>query len=116
MQPLPERVPSRVIVEGVSPDIDAGRLAANRTVGEADTVEADIFTGGPDMLGAALRSRRASSAEGREVPMAPLVNDRWTATFLVPQPGRYEYTVQAWVDRFASWRRDLAKKLDAAQD
>ncbi len=30
--------------------------------------------------------------------------------------GRYEYTIEAWIDRFASWRQDLAKKAEAAQD
>ena len=30
--------------------------------------------------------------------------------------GRYLYTVRACVDRFESWRRGLAKKVDAGQD
>ena len=32
------------------------------------------------------------------------------------EPGWYEYTVQAWIDRFASWHRELTKKAEAGQD
>jgi hypothetical protein len=38
MKPFPERVPSRVVIEAVAPEIDAGRFAVKRTVGEAITV------------------------------------------------------------------------------
>ena len=34
----------RVIIEGVSPEIDGGVYPCKRTVGEKVTVEADIFT------------------------------------------------------------------------
>ncbi len=30
--------------------------------------------------------------------------------------GRHLYTLQAWIDRFQSWSRDLEKKFEAAQD
>ncbi|MEA2453667.1 MAG: hypothetical protein QOG04_2377 [Actinomycetota bacterium] len=30
--------------------------------------------------------------------------------------GRYQYTIEAWTDHFATWRRDLIKKVDAGQD
>ena len=34
-------------------------------------------------------------------------NDRWWAEFSVERQGRHRFTVQAWVDRFATWLRDL---------
>ncbi len=43
-------------------------------------------------------------------------NDRWQGEFTVPVQGRYLYTLQAWIDRFQSWSRDLEKKFEAAQD
>ena len=116
MKSLPERVPSRVIVEGVEPEIDAGRFPAKRTVGEDVIVGADVFTDGHDLIAAVLRHRHTPADEWTEVGMEPQPNDRWTGRFTVTRPGWYEYTVQAWVDRFASWRRDLAKKADAGQD
>jgi starch synthase (maltosyl-transferring) len=48
--------------------------------------------------------------------MNPLVNDRWRGTFEVKEIGNYYYTLQAWVDRFKSWRQGFAKKVDAGQD
>src|SRR5262249_61745672 len=54
--------------------------------------------------------------EWREVNMIERGNDRWTASFPLTELGRYEYTLQAWVDRFASWCKSLAKKAAADQD
>jgi starch synthase (maltosyl-transferring) len=48
--------------------------------------------------------------------MAALGNDVYAAEFRVARLGRHLYTVQAWLDRFGSWRRDLAKRLDAGQE
>ena len=116
MKPLPEHVPSRVIVEGIEPEIDDGRFPIKRTVGEDVVVRADIHTDGHEVLAAVLRYRRANSDEWSELPMSPLGNDRWSASFPVTEQGWYEYTVQAWIDEFATWRRDLQKKVDAGQD
>jgi starch synthase (maltosyl-transferring) len=116
MQRLPDRVPPRVIIEGVEPEIDGGRFPIKRTAGEEVVVTADIHADGHDMLAAVLRYRHASEEEWKEVGMEARVNDQWTARFPVITLGRYEYTAQAWVDRFASWRRDLAKKTEAGQD
>ena len=33
---------------------------------------------------------------------------------LVAELGTYEYTVEAWIDRFESWRHELVAKFDAA--
>ena len=52
----------------------------------------------------------------RETPMAPLGNDRWQAQFVVDALGTYEYTVEGWIDRFASWRHGLSAKIGAGQD
>jgi starch synthase (maltosyl-transferring) len=115
MDHLPDQVPSRVVIEGVAPEIDGGRYPIKRTVGEEVVVAADIYADGHDVLMAVLRYRHASE-EWIEVPMEAKVNDRWVARFTVTSLGRYEYTFQAWVDRFASWRRDLSKKVEAGQD
>ena len=93
----------------MQPQIDGGRFPIKRTVGEEVHVRADIHGDGHDMLAAVLRYRPASEPEWREVGMEALGNDRWAARFAVDTLGRYEYTVQAWVDRFASWRRDSAQ-------
>jgi starch synthase (maltosyl-transferring) len=104
------------VIEGVSPEIDDGRFPIKRTVGEEVVVDADIFADGHDVLAGVLRYRRAGTSDWTEVPLAEQGNDRWTARFVVSALGRYEYTLEAWLDRFASWRRDLAKKVEAGQD
>ncbi|HZD55054.1 MAG TPA: alpha-1,4-glucan--maltose-1-phosphate maltosyltransferase, partial [Candidatus Aquicultoraceae bacterium] len=106
----------RVVIEHVSPEIDEGRFPVKRTVGERVTVSADIFTDGHDEIAAVLRYRNEGDAAWREVPLRETGNDRWTGSFPVGSPGRSLYTIAAWVNRFRTWRRDLAKKADAGQD
>ena len=108
--------PSRVIIEGVLPEIDRGRFPIKRVVGEAVEVGADIFAEGHDVLAAIVRHRPVGQTKWAEVPMTALVNDRWTASFPVEALGRHEYTVEAWVDRFASWFKELGKKVAAGQE
>ncbi|MGA6994099.1 MAG: maltotransferase domain-containing protein, partial [Candidatus Deferrimicrobiaceae bacterium] len=108
--------PHRVVIENVSPEIDGGRFPIKRTVGEKVTVTADIHTDGHDMITAVLRYRNDDDASWREVPLRELGNDRWAGTFPVTSLGRSLYGIAAWVDRFCTWRRDLAKKADAGQD
>ena len=71
----------RVIIEGVSPEIDGGVYPCKRTVGEKVTVEADIFTDGHDLLSCVLLFRKEEDPTWEAVPMAPLVNDRWRGSF-----------------------------------
>jgi starch synthase (maltosyl-transferring) len=106
----------RVVIENVKPQVDCGRFAIKRTIGERVLVTADIFADGHDVLRAVLRHRPASETEWQEVPMEPQPNDRWQGEFAVPTQGRHLYTLQAWIDHFQSWSRDLEKKFEAAQD
>lgn len=106
----------RVIIEGVKPEIDCGRFPIKRTIGERVSVEADIFIEGHEALSAVLLYRKEDDPTWVEIPMEPLVNDRWRGSFAVTQLGRYRYTLTAWSDRFKSWRRDLSKKVQAGLD
>jgi starch synthase (maltosyl-transferring) len=106
----------RVVIDRVRPEIDGGRFAIKRTVGEKVTVEADVFTDGHDALGCLLLYRDERAAKWSEAAMEALGNDRWRAELTVTTVGRWRYSVTAWVDRFKTWRRDLGKRLDAGQD
>jgi starch synthase (maltosyl-transferring) len=106
----------RVVIENVQPQVDCGRFPVKRTIGDRVSVTADIFTDGHDILYAILRHRPALLTAWEEVPMEPQPNDQWQAEFTVPAEGRHLYTLQAWIDHFQSWSRDLEKKLTAAQD
>jgi len=105
-----------VAIEAVSPEVEAGRFPAKRSLGERVAVEADVFADGHDAVACVIRYRHQSEEAWTEVPMVALVNDRWRAEIIVSQLGRYVYTVQGWVDRFQTWRRQLAKRIAAGQD
>jgi starch synthase (maltosyl-transferring) len=107
---------TRVVIEGVRPEVDGGRFPIKRTVGEKVVVEADILADGHEALSCVLLYCREDARQWIEVPMEALVNDRWRGEFIVTELGRYRYTLQAWVDRFQSWQQDLQKRVDAGQD
>jgi starch synthase (maltosyl-transferring) len=96
--------------------VDGGRFPAKGTVGEELTVTADVTADGHEVLAAVLCHRPPGAEEWDEVAMRPLANDRWEASFPLDALGRHEYEVLAWIDPFASWRRDLAKRVEAGQD
>jgi starch synthase (maltosyl-transferring) len=117
--PLPDDGRQRVVIEDLAPSIDDGRFPIKRTPGELVEVEADIFTDGHDLVTAVLRHRPVDAGEPREwqeVWMAPLVNDRWRASFVVEAVGWHEYEIEAWVDHFSSWRHGLERWVKARQD
>ena len=106
----------RVVIEGVSPEIDVGRFPARRVTGETVVVEADVFGDSHDAIAATLLYRHERARAWTTVAMSALVNDRWRAEFPVTELGRYVYTVEGWIDHFGTWSRQLAKRLEAGQD
>jgi starch synthase (maltosyl-transferring) len=106
----------RVVVTGVTPEVESGAYPAKRTVGELLTVEADVFADGHDAVRAVVRWRPEDEKDWREVAMEPLGNDRWRASFPIERLVGHRYTVRGWVDRFATWAGDTAKKVAAKLD
>jgi starch synthase (maltosyl-transferring) len=111
-----EKGRNRVIIEGVTPEIDGGRFPIKRIIGEEIVVEADILADGHDVISSALLYRKEAVKEWAEVPMDFLENDRWQGSFKVLDLGRYCYTVVGWIDHFKTWSRDLGKRIEAGQD
>lgn len=105
----------RVIIEGVQPEVDGGRFAAKRVLGDDVIVEADIFADGHDSISAVLSYRHESDEKPREFAMAPLVNDRWRAQFSADRLGRWFFTIEAWIDHFLTWHRAMRKRVEAKQ-
>ena len=134
--PRDERGHHRVVIERVWPEIDAGRFPIKRTVGEHVTVSADVFADGHGLLAGVLKyrfvpagrpspdqrgsaepaPRTTNESEWQEIPLTTRDNERWDAAFPVTELGEYEYTIEAWVDRFGSWLKELVAKVDAEQD
>jgi starch synthase (maltosyl-transferring) len=115
--PLPQKRPPRIQIEDVWPQVDCGRYPVKRSVGDEVEVWATIFRDGHELLGAAVLYRGPGASEWAETPMRRVEDqpDRWTGSFHVDRCGRWEFTVQAWVDRFESWRDELRRKVEAGQ-
>ena len=106
----------RVVITHVTPEVDNGRFAVKRAIGETVTVEADLFLDGHDELSCEVQYASPGSSEWAAAPMQPLGNDRWSAAFSVGELGRFRYRIEGWPDAFETWRRDLQKRLEAGQD
>ena len=135
---MPDGLSRRVIVERIEPEIDGGRFAIKRAIGETVDVTATIFADGHDVVVAVLRDRhvrglgigdwglgakeaeaipsRASEWHETAMTMVAPGTDRWTARFDVTAIGWHEYEIVAWVDRFLAWQRDIRVKSSAGQD
>ena len=84
---LPERGRSRVIITGVTPQLDGGRYPVKRVQGDVVRVEANIFTDGHDRISGMLQYREVGADTWLEVPLVATHNDRWHATFTVDELG-----------------------------
>lgn len=107
---------ARVVIEAIRPAVPDGPFAVKRVVGERVDVHADIFADGHDMIAAVVRHRLSGSTEWFEARMQHTVNDAWEAAFEVRTEGEHEFHIQAWVDHFATWQRDLGRRAEARQD
>ena len=117
--PLPASDPPerrRVIIGNVTPQVDGGRYAVKRVVGDTVSVEADAYAEGHDEITVLLMYRAESEEDWHPVEMRPGYDARWYGEFRVEAMGNYYFTVMAWPDRFRSWRRDLEKRVAAEQD
>jgi len=113
---LASLAPYRLAVENISAEIDGGRFPAKAIINRPFLVEADIFSDGHDVLGAALRTRRTGEDSWRETPMAYDDNDRWAGHAVFDGVGLWQLSIAAWRDLFATWRADTLKKLAAGQN
>ena len=59
---------------------------------------------------------RPGSRKWLETPLEPLGNDRWAGSFRPAGLGRWQFTIEAWVDRYATLLDELDRKLAAGQD
>src|SRR5579862_6494794 len=90
---LPRYGARRVVIERLTPQVDGGRFAVKRTLGEEVVVEADVFADGHDAVRCRLLHRAAESGSSWErCAMSPLGNDRWRGRFRAAQLGRALYT------------------------
>jgi starch synthase (maltosyl-transferring) len=102
-----------VIIEQISPSVDAGRNPVKCVVGGRVEVAANIFSEGHGELAADLLWRPADEADWSRSAMRSLGNDQWAADFRPGRVGEHFFTIEAWQDEFATLQRGLIKKRDA---
>ena len=112
----PDLIRGHVHIERVQPLIDCGRFRVKAIVGDEVEVAADIFRDGTDVLRAVIRYRGPTGKKWSEAPMAHTGNDRWAGVFSPAEIGIFRYAIEAWTDHFATWQRDLIKRIDAGQE
>ena len=123
---MPQEPPQRIVIQYPSPAVDGGRFPAKRCVGDRVVVEADIFRDGHDLLRAVVLNHPGQMSRPhrerslwREAEMRPidahLDGVRWAGSFEVEEAGTWAYTIEAWTDRFGTWRDELGRKVEASQ-
>ncbi len=109
---LPRDGRCRAVIEQVRPAVDCGRSALKRVLGEPIDVEATIIAEGHEQIACALLHAPAGSSSWIAVPMTPLGDDLWQASFVPAALGTHRYTVAAWLDAFATWRHKFVRRTE----
>ncbi|HEY3922373.1 MAG TPA: alpha-1,4-glucan--maltose-1-phosphate maltosyltransferase [Gaiellaceae bacterium] len=107
---------SRIRIMELRPQLDCGQFAVKRTVGERVHVSVTIVRDGHDVLGASLLYRGPGKRRFASTPLEPVGNNVFAGSFEVTDCGRWEYAVEAWSDRAATFRDELRRKVEAGQD
>jgi starch synthase (maltosyl-transferring) len=102
----------RAFIEQVRPVVDGGRSALKRVLGDTIEVEADVIAEGHERIACALLHAPAGSPGWIAVPMTPLGDDVWQASFVPAALGTHRYTVAAWIDAFATWRHKFVRRTE----
>ena len=101
-----------------APAIGGGGAAPKRTVGDRVDLSVDVIRDGHEVLRAEARIK-PPGGRWKVVPLTHLdageLGVRWGATVEVDRPGTWTWSARAWVDAFASWRHELARKVEGGQ-
>lgn len=105
---------ARLVIRDIQPSTPLG-AAIKGVVGDPTEVSTELVRDGHGVLAARLRWRPVG---GRSWSAAPMVerNGRWWADLHAEAPGFVEFEVQAWLDRAATWRRDISRRAAAGVD
>ncbi len=111
-RPVRASIAPSAVIEDVKPQVDGGRFAVKRALGEEIVVTAAAFAHGHEKVACALRYRGPDEVGWSRIPMESLGNDRWRARFTVDRMGAWQYGVTCWIDSLASWREGYERRVD----
>ena len=112
--PAPEL--ARITIENLTPTTPSRQFPAKAVIGERVTVAADIYADGHDILAARLRWRCQGERNWRTTPLREVYEDHWEVTIEPGLVGAHELVVEAWRDRFGTWRHDIEVKVAVGDD
>jgi starch synthase (maltosyl-transferring) len=108
----------RLAITDLSPVVSCGRYPARAVVGEALPIAATVFGEGHGAVAASVvwkgPGTRGRAPFLRMTPGDP-GTDRWHATVVPIEEGRWSYVVEAWADPYTTWQHDVRVKYDAGQ-
>jgi len=106
-----------IIIERVTPQVDGGRYPAKRIIGDMVSVGADLIKDGHDVLAARTLYKGPGYTDWCRAPLQfDFDSDRWYSEFCVDRLGKWSFTIEAWTDATATWRRGLEKNVAAGLD
>ncbi|MFF7065301.1 maltotransferase domain-containing protein [Pseudomonas sp. NPDC008258] len=103
----------RIVIEDTQPVLEAGTFAAKAISGQPVAVSSKVYCDGHDRLAVMLNWRQANSRRWHCVPMQSPGNDLWLAEFTPTELGPHLFSIEAWVDPYATYCHDLEKKYHA---
>jgi starch synthase (maltosyl-transferring) len=111
--------PPRITVQFPAPAVDGGTYPVKRCAGDEVAFSVDAFRDGHELLRAVVRFQAPGSRRWKEAELHRVDADRggvrWSGRFTVDRPGLWLYDVEAWTDRFGTWRDELQRKLTAGE-
>ena len=102
---------TRVVIENVQPEINHGKHAAKRVVGQKFQVTADLMADGHDVINAHIKYKYGKARTWKYAPMHLVSNDEWEGEFTVEKQGDYTFTVEAWIDYPLTWQHNIERKI-----
>ena len=111
----------RIVFRDVTPVTPNG-YAVKAAVGDDVIVGAVVVRDGHGLVSSRVRWRPVGPPGGSDDrpgrrPRWPMpATGRCRGVIRLDTPGLYEFEVQAWLDRFATWRRDLSRRASAGDD
>jgi starch synthase (maltosyl-transferring) len=109
----------RIVIDDVRPRTPTGAYPAKAVVGENVVVSAEIHKDGHDILAARVCWRPTANGDKPVETRLALVNpglDHWEGVIVPSTLGDHEFVIEAWTDRYATWRHKAEVKLAAGQD
>ena len=103
----------RIAIESVGPTVEHGRYPAKVLEGRAVTLSAVLICDGHGLLNAEILWCTEAEGDWQSLPMTHLGNDQWQAELIPQRSGMLHFVVQVWMDGWATYCDELAKKHQA---